>query len=211
MASEKERSKISKFKKFSQISGYKTGEGQEPQLPVRTSREEDLPANPNLPNSSTKREVTADISYMQPRGQKTTQQKSNPKTEEGVDENVQFVGKVAKFPQKTRASKALNFLERVKISKDSIWYILVEKQDNELQMLKYNYQKGVDLNKFVGELKSYYLSKYTNNGTVSKLIENITVEGNDKFSIIKNIPKIEIEGRGMIARITEDLIKLLAK
>jgi hypothetical protein len=38
----------------------------------------------------------------------------------------------------------------------SIWYIIVEKQENELQMVKYN-KEGVDLNKFIIELKSYYI------------------------------------------------------
>ena len=47
-------------------------------------------------------------------------------------------------------------MENVKIPKSSIWYIMVEKQPNELQMLKYNLTKGVDLSKFTNELKMYY-------------------------------------------------------
>ena len=65
--------------------------------------------------------------------------KTTPEEETIPTENdVKFYGKLARFPKKVKAHKALNFLENVKISKNSIWYILIEKQDNELQMIKYN-------------------------------------------------------------------------
>ncbi|NDF16786.1 MAG: hypothetical protein EB079_02300 [Verrucomicrobia bacterium] len=88
---------------------------------------------------------------------------------------------------------------------------MVEKQDNELQMVKYNVKEGVDLTKFVNELKVYYTSKYSTEPKVKKLIESIYVDGNDKYSMIKNIPQISVEGKKMITKITEDLIKLLSK
>ena len=127
------------------------------------------------------------------------------------DSNVKLYGKVAKFPKKTKASKAFNFLENVKISKNSIWYILIEKQDNELQMVKYNNKKGFDMDKFVHELKSFYLNKYKSNKEVSRLIESIEVSGKKEFSSIRNIPNVEVEGKKLISKITEDLIKLLSK
>ena len=126
------------------------------------------------------------------------------------DENVDYYGKVAKFNKRVKASNAYNYLESVKISKNSIWYIMVEKQDSELQMFKYNYKAGVDLAKFVSELKEYYKKSYKDPKVVA-MIENIKVGGNDKFSTIQNIPMIEIGGRKMISKITEDLIKLLSK
>ena len=43
------------------------------------------------------------------------------------------------------------------------------------------------------------------------MIESIDVDGNDKYSWIKNIPLIEVDGKKMVTRITEDLIKLLSK
>ena len=200
-----------KFKKFSQISGFESSKDVEVELPVEPFGEDEIPQNPNLPYKKTKQEQTADISYMQPEGQLPKNKKDTKAADEKVDEKVKFYGKVAKFPKKVKASNAYNFLEKVKISKNSIWYILVEKQDNELQMVKYNYQKGVDLSNFVNELKGFYLSKYQKDSNISKLIENITVGGNDKFSVIQNIPQIEVEGRKMVSRITEDLIKLLSK
>ena len=88
---------------------------------------------------------------------------------------------------------------------------MVEKQDNELQMVKYNHKKGVDLSKFVNDLKTYYMDKYKSNPKVCKMVESIEVDGNDKYSWIKNIPLVEVEGKKMISKITEDLIKLLSK
>jgi hypothetical protein len=78
-------------------------------------------------------------------------------------------------------------------------------------MVKYNHKKGVDLSKFIQDLKEYYKSKYSDNKKVLKLIEAIVVDGNDKFSKICNIPLIEIEGKKIITKITEDLIRLLSK
>jgi hypothetical protein len=127
------------------------------------------------------------------------------------ESNVQFIGKIAKLPKGVKASKAYNFLENVKVSKSSIWYLMIEKQDNELQMVKYNHKKGVDLNNFIKDLKTYYVSKYKGNNKVVKLIENIQIDGNDKYSWIKNVPMIEVEGKKLISKITEDLIKLLSK
>jgi hypothetical protein len=127
------------------------------------------------------------------------------------ESKVDFTGKVAKFPKNTKASKAYNFLENVKVSKKSIWYLMVEKQDNELQMVKYNYKEGVDLTKFVNELKTYYTKKYSNEPKLQKLVESISVDGNDKYSMIKNIPAITLDGKKMITKITEDLIRLLSK
>jgi hypothetical protein len=143
---------------------------------------------------------------MKPKMENPTEQEASF---EGKD--VEFFGKVAKLPKGVKASKGYNFLENIKVSKSSIWYLLVEKQDNELQMVKYNHKKGVDLSKFVGDLKSYYISKNRSNTKFCKLIEAISIDGNDKYSWIKNIPPIEVDGRKMITKITEDLIKLLSK
>jgi hypothetical protein len=127
------------------------------------------------------------------------------------EKNVEFIGKIARLPKGTKASKAYNFLENVKVSKSSIWYLMIEKQDNELQMVKYNYKKGVDLSQFVKDLKSYYVGRYKNNPNMIKMIENIQIDGNDKYSWIKNIPLVEVDGKKMVSKITEDLIKLLSK
>lgn len=133
-------------------------------------------------------------------------------SDSNLSENkIETIGKVARFKNNVKASNAYNILEDVKVSKKSIWYIMIEKQENELQMIKYNYKEGVNLGKFINELKSYYISKYKSNSEVCNLVNNIEVDGNDNYSMVKNIPFIELEGKKMISKITEDLIHLLSK
>lgn len=131
------------------------------------------------------------------------------------DKQVDVFGKIAKFPSNTKASKAFNWMHNLrdpKLSKKDIWYLMVEKQDNELQMIKYQQKQGVNLTKFIMDLKDYYIEKYKDN---KKLIENISkielggdAEGN--ISSIRNIPNVKIEGgKKLIHKITEDLVKLL--
>src|SRR6056297_1331632 len=122
------------------------------------------------------------------------------------NKKVNFYGKVAKMPKNTKAKNAYNFLENIKVSKKKLWYILIEKDENELQCIKYNNKMGVDLTNFVEQLKEYYKK----DEDISKHINNLIIEGNDKFSIIKNIPNTEtIHGKKIISFLTENLIKLL--
>jgi len=127
--------------------------------------------------------------------------------------NVDFYGKVAKFPKNTKAQKAYNFLENIKIPKNKLWYFIIEKEvvlkdaDNyeELQVIKYNNKEGVDCAKFVEALKTYY----ADDELISEHIKDLTIDGNDKFSVIRNIPNVEVYGKKLISILTEDLIKLL--
>jgi hypothetical protein len=122
---------------------------------------------------------------------------------------AKLIGKVAKLPKNYDAVK---FMENVKIPRNKLWYVLVEKQQDEnpeeLHMIKYN-QEGVNVNQFVAELKSYYLTKFKDDKQLKSVIEKITVKGNEKFSIIQNIPTLEVGGEKLISKITKDLIKLL--
>lgn len=203
--------KVKGFKKFSEMK--KSNKDIEEVSPeIVPDVDQDRPAMPNHVDQSKKVEKFKSRKNIIPKEQNVELGKTETeKTEDETNEKVDFIGKVAKFPNRTKASKALNFLENVKISKNSIWYILVEKQSNELQMLKYNNNKGVDMERFVLELKGYYLRKYQKNERLVKLIENIEVKGAPEFSAIRNIPNIEIEkGKKMITKITEDLLKLLS-
>ena len=209
--------KIVGFKRFSDLKKSKVEEV-EPSAPVIPSTESDLPANPNVPKDSKKVEKPASRKNLIPQDQTV----DLPSDEDEMNDNIElegerthegkvdFTGKVAKFPKNTKASKAYNFLENVKVSKKSIWYIMVEK-DNELQMVKYNYKEGVDLNKFVNELKTYYISKNKGNKSICESISKMSVDGNDKYSMIRNIPLVDVGGKKLITKVTEDLIKLLSK
>ena len=195
---------LKSFEKFSELSKKSKGEA-EKESSLQILPQGEPPHVPNLPTEKPKKvQQVQNTDDMKPEKGELI---DNPLSET----NVEFIGKIAKLPKGVKASNAYNFLENVKVSKSSIWYLMIEKQNNELQMVKYNYKKGVDLNVFIKELKSYYIEKSKGNATVVKLIENIQIDGNDKYSWIKNVPMIEFEGRKMISKITEDLIRLLSK
>lgn len=206
--------KIAGFKKFSDIKGKSKIE--EIELNSRPETDSDIPANPNIPTDSNKIEKpisrksiqTFDQDVNLPTGEDN---EFDSKIEGETNEKVETFGKVAKFPKNVKASRAYNFMENVKISKKSIWYLMIEKDENQLQLVKYNVKEGVDLNKFVNDLKTYYLSKYKEDKSICEAISKLEVDGNDKYSMVKGITPIEIDGRKLVSKITEDLIKLLSK
>jgi hypothetical protein len=205
-----ENRKISGFKKFTEMKS-ENKDLEEVNLSAKPDTDSDRPGNPNLPEDSKKVQRMPSRKGVIPQDQ-NLELDSPISGEDSNESKVNMYGKVAKFPKKTKASKAYNFLENVKISKNSIWYILIEKQDNELQMVKYNNKKGFDMNKFVHELKSFYLKQYSKDANMINLIESIEVGGAEEFSSIRNIPNVEVEkGKKLISKITEDLIKLLSK
>ena len=127
---------------------------------------------------------------------------------EKIVKKLELYGKVAKFPKNAKAGKAISFLESIKVSKKKLWYILIEKDENELQCIKYNNKMGVNLKVFVEQMKDYHKK----DKQLYEHIQNLKIEGNDKFSIIKNIPDIEVKsGKKLITFLTEELIQLLYK
>ena len=214
-----ESKKIVGFKKFSDIKSSSSKiEEVNPSLDLTPDTDSDLPMNPNLSSDSKKIERLASRKNIIPKDQNVDlnndwydDKEEEAKEDEVTEKKVQTYGRVAKFPKSVKASNAFNFLENVKISKKSIWYIMVESQDNELQMVKYNHKEGVDLSKFVNELKSYYINKNKGNKAICEAVSKIGVDGNDKYSKITNISKIKIDDKLLITKITEDLIKLLSK
>lgn len=208
--------KIVGFKKFSDIKASSSKiEEVDPSLDLSPDTDSDRPMIPNVSSTTNKVEKRFSSSNIEPEDhdEDFEQDEENDKYPEGLDKNedVKTYGRVAKFPNGVKASKAFNFLENVKISKKSIWYIMVESQEDELQMVKYNNKEGVDLNKFVNELKSYYITKHRGNKAICEAVSKIGVDGNDKYSKVTNISKIKVDNKLLITKITEDLIKLLSK
>lgn len=205
--------KIHSFKKFTEMNKMKQEKIKEVDMSMEVDglKDSDLPGNHNLPNDDSKIEKEFSTKDLKPHKDEVEEEVEKDEPLETNEKKVENYGKIAKFPKNVKASNAINFLESVKISKKSIWYIMVERQENELQMVKYNNKEGVDLAQFVNDLKSYYIDKYKSEEKVCKLIENIVIDGNNLYSSIKNIPLISVDGRKMISIITEDLIKLLSK
>jgi hypothetical protein len=119
----------SSFKRFSDINkGTKVSTTEDdPSLEVIPEEEKDLPANPNLPVESTKRQKNSSTRSFKPLANKQNYDKeeSNDSIDEvSEDHKVKLYGKVAKLPKGTKASKGFNFLENVKISKIE-YYILL--------------------------------------------------------------------------------------
>lgn len=205
------------FKKFTDLKSKVPVE--DPSLGILPDTDSTRPMNPNLSKDTVRGERFASRQDLIPQDNNV---EFNPELDDFSgditlsgdkthESTVDFSGRVARFPKNIKASKAFNFLENVKVSKKSIWYLMIEKQDNELQLVKYNHKEGVDLNKFINELKSYYTEKYASEPRIRKVIESISIDGNDKYSMVKNIPAISVDGKKMITKITEDLIKLLSK
>jgi hypothetical protein len=126
--------------------------------------------------------------------------------------NIELTGKIVKFPSDTKAVNALKFLESVKVNPSKLWYIIIEDQGTDLKMVKYNRSMGVNLFEYTKAIKEFYLDLYKDKNDVFEKLNNIIVEGENEFSIIKNIPTITLENnQTLISKITSDLIKLLSK
>lgn len=209
------------FKKFSDFKNESKNEKLEEVNPsdnIMPDTDSSRPMNPNTPKDTKKGEKFASRKNIIPKDQNVDVDTDADDFENDIDEEetkheskVETFGKVAKFPKNVKASKAYNFMENVKVSKKSIWYLMIEKDENELQMVKYNYNEGVDLSKFVNDLKTYYINKYKGNKTICEAVSKLEVDGNDKYSMVKGITPVEVDGKKLITKITEDLIKLLSK
>src|ERR1035437_6981973 len=105
------------------------------------------------------------------------------------DNDIALIGKVAQFPKNTKITKAYTYLENIKIPKNKIWYLIVEQQDTEIQLIKYNRVEGVDIDVMVKELKHYYIKHYADNADIIKAVEGLEVVAEDKYAIIRNIGK----------------------
>jgi len=126
-------------------------------------------------------------------------------SEPKVMENFEFVGKVVKFPSRIRPSISIVMLENNNVSKDKLHYIISKQTNDSLVLLKYNEKTQIKLTEFVTTLITYY----KRNQQLKSAFEKIVVEGNDSFSIIKNIPNINLGEKSLIQVLNDDLVKLL--
>lgn len=131
-----------------------------------------------------------------------------------MDNNVSMYGKIAKFPKNTKAKSAYNFLTNLKISSRKLWYFIIEKEivsvdgknkAQELQLIKYNNKNGINCDAFIEILKK----EYHNDTELGKYINKLIIDSEENFSVIRNIPDVEIDGKKLINIISEDIIRLL--
>jgi len=135
-------------------------------------------------------------------------------SDKNSDKNVKLIGKIAKFPKNTTAKNAYNFLENIKINKKKLWYFIIEKEIiekgntfEELQVIKYNNKEGINCRTFVEKLTEHYKK----DEVMYNYIQQFVIDGSENFSIIRNIPNVEINGKKLISILTENLIQLLYK
>lgn len=131
-----------------------------------------------------------------------------------MDNNVSMYGKIAKFPKNTKAKSAYNFLTNLKISSRKLWYFIIEKEivsvdgknkAQELQLIKYNNKNGINCDAFIETLKK----EYPVDTELGKYINNLIIDSEENFSVIRNIPDVEIGSKKLINIISEDIIRLL--
>jgi len=126
------------------------------------------------------------------------------KTEQKM-EKFDFIGKIVKFSSNIKPSVSIVMLENNNVSKDKLHYIISTQTKDSLVVLKYNENADIKLTEFVNTLIDYYKK----NEQLVKQFDQILIEGNDKFSIIKNIPNITLGDKKLIDILNENLVKLL--
>jgi hypothetical protein len=162
--------------------------------------------------SKLEKKVTSDRKKTSPK--KSISSKSKEKNEENSSnieeqllEKLHFFGQVVKFPTNFQPSVAYKLLENNQISKQKLHYIITEQPNNSLLVVKYNEKANVRLKEFVSTL----ITHYQQNEQLKYHLKNILVEGNDTFSIIRQIPNLSFKGRPFIQIINDDLMSLLSK
>jgi len=152
-----------------------------------------------------KKEVIKATNVVKEPVHKKTPKVKDPVIEEPKMENFEFIGKIVKFPSKIKPSVSIVMLENNNISKDKLHYIISKQTLDSLVILKYNEKAEMKLTEFVNTLIGYY----KRNPQLKTSFDKILVEGNESYSIIKNIPNIQLGDRKMIDVLNDDLIKLL--
>jgi hypothetical protein len=146
-----------------------------------------------------KEPITTDPRCNEPlvREPKVGKQKKFKKIESEIKESNPFTvnGKTIKFPKDFKPSEAYKLLETKNVSKEDIKFILIENQNNII-ILKYNEKSEFNLKEFSTCLIDFYKKSFD--------VKDLKIEGNNTFSIFKNIPDENLN-----KKIQEDLMKLL--
>jgi hypothetical protein len=112
--------------------------------------------------------------------------------------NIKFVDKIAYFTESIKANEAFKLLETAKISKNKLTYFFMDRNNESLQIVKYNPKEGKNLKDFMLELFGYY---YKHN----IISEKVEISGGNEFVVINNLSQ---QSKNIVKR---DIIKMLSK
>lgn len=118
-----------------------------------------------------------------------------------VFNNIEFINKVAVFKKTMKAKDALLTLENGKIDKNKLWYFIMDRNEDTIQIVKYNVDEGFNLVKFTNEVFGFYKKNESNS-----YLKNIQISGAKEFVVISGISNKENK-----EKIKKDFIKLLSK
>lgn len=180
----------------------------EPVAPSLSVKEPTIKSSDRTPNPRMKRKDNKpDIK--KPNIENTTIKVENVKTEKNKDEkltelfkNIEFINKVAIFKDTIQAKDAYLFLESAKVDRNKLWYFIMDRNEDTMQIVKYNNKEGFILNDFVNELFKFYKT----NKTIEKYItEDLKISGGKEFVVISHLSPI------LKSILKADLVKLLSK
>lgn len=134
-------------------------------------------------------------------------------------ETLKAYGKVVKLPKNGNPN---SFMDEIKIPKNKYFYFIMEKSvvdGEQIHLIKWN-SEGVDSINFCEQVKRHYINS-TEDEKLKHMFYNMRVVGNSKFTIIDQIPNIEVIDvvqengksveikKSLVSKIQSDLIKLL--
>ena len=184
------------LKKFTSFAGQgkssKPLQEREPKM-YQNAKEEQLP---NLQPMKTKASFVNPPDFVE---EKPFVQTKNSMV--GPNESMEFNGKVVSIKNISSASDAFMMLENKNISKNKLWYFILERQ-NELVVAKYNSKVGFKLKDLVVDMFQQYEKGAPE---IKTILEKIKIDGKDEFARIINAPT---KFRDIIKG---DLIKLLSR
>lgn len=126
--------------------------------------------------------------------------KKNP-ANKNFNETVKVIGRITHFSSNLKLEEVQDFLAKKGIDKEKCWYFITERNNDEIHLIRNN-ERGFQIYPFV---VSFMELKIKDKLTESKSKEPMKINGNNQFTIIKNIPEdvFETIQNGLIALLSQ--------
>lgn len=126
--------------------------------------------------------------------------KKNPENK-NFNETVKVIGRITHFSSNLKLDEVQDFLAKKGIDKEKCWYFITERNNDEIHLIRNN-ERGFQIYPFV---VSFMELKIKDKLTESKSKEPMKINGNNQFTIIKNIPEdvFETIQNGLIALLSQ--------